>query len=541
MARPNYALNSYTGAATAAVLVGSGIGATDTVLTVSGTNSTWSPLGSNGGFFLTVDYGTISEEKIFVPSGSWVYTNSPITFSGVTRGVDNTTAVTHISGGFITPVFTSTEASEANFVVSSLVGDGPQLTTNSLTISGALTVSGTISASNNKITNLAAGSISTDAVNYGQYLTLSGNIGTISGSLVTLTGDVSTISGSLTTISGIAYSALPLTGGTMTGQLVAIDISVSGLTGATAPSRYVGGTTSGAPTTGTFAVGDFVIDQSGQIWICTTAGTPGTWTKAGGGATLPTGVLAYVANAGSNNVSVIEVATNQVIYTIPVGTSPIGVAITPDGSHVYVSNFGDGTVSVIATASNTVTATVTVGTSPRGVAVTPDGSHVYVANAGSNTVSVIATASNTVTATVTVGTGPYSVAIASSNIAASSAVVTSQGASLATAVTLTASATTTVMSLTLAPGTWVVVSQVDLLTAAVSGGKYTLATTLPVGPSPAGSVFVDETATASEITLSLTQVVTISAAATYNITVTNSTATAATAQIANTGYTAWMI
>ncbi len=281
MARPNYALNSYTGAATAAVLVGSGIGATDTALTVSGTNSTWSPLGSNGGFFLTVDYGTISEEKIFVPSGSWVYTNSPITFSGVTRGVDNTTAVTHISGGFITPVFTSTEASEANFLVSSLVGNGPQLTTNPLTISGGLTVSGIISAGNNNITNLAAGTISTEAVNYGQYLTLSGNIGTISGSLVTLTGDVSTISGSLSTVSGIAYSALPLTGGTMTGQLVAPDVSVSGLTGATAPSRYVGGTTSGAPAIGTFAVGDFVIDQTGKVWVCTTTGTPGTWTMVG--------------------------------------------------------------------------------------------------------------------------------------------------------------------------------------------------------------------------------------------------------------------
>ena len=51
-----------------------------------------------------------------------------------------------------------------------------------------------------------------------------------------------------------------------------------GLTGATAATRYVGGTTSGAPTTGTFAVGDFVVDQSGTVWVCTTAGTPGTWT-----------------------------------------------------------------------------------------------------------------------------------------------------------------------------------------------------------------------------------------------------------------------
>ena len=51
-----------------------------------------------------------------------------------------------------------------------------------------------------------------------------------------------------------------------------------GLQGAQGATRYVGGTTNGAPTSGTFAVGDFIIDLSGTIWVCTTAGTPGTWT-----------------------------------------------------------------------------------------------------------------------------------------------------------------------------------------------------------------------------------------------------------------------
>jgi hypothetical protein len=70
---------------------------------------------------------------------------------------------------------------------------------------------------------------------------------------------------------------------TITGQVV----TSSGLTGATAASRYVGGTTSGAPTSGTFNLGDFVIDQTGKVWVCTTAGTPGTWSQASGsGATL---------------------------------------------------------------------------------------------------------------------------------------------------------------------------------------------------------------------------------------------------------------
>jgi len=49
-----------------------------------------------------------------------------------------------------------------------------------------------------------------------------------------------------------------------------------GLTGATSPSRHVGATASGAPASGSFLVGDFVIDQSGKIWVCTTTGTVGS-------------------------------------------------------------------------------------------------------------------------------------------------------------------------------------------------------------------------------------------------------------------------
>jgi hypothetical protein len=57
-----------------------------------------------------------------------------------------------------------------------------------------------------------------------------------------------------------------------------------GLTGAVAATRYVGGTASIAPTTGTFAIGDFVITQAGSIYICVGAGSPGTWTQVSGGA-----------------------------------------------------------------------------------------------------------------------------------------------------------------------------------------------------------------------------------------------------------------
>lgn len=69
-----------------------------------------------------------------------------------------------------------------------------------------------------------------------------------------------------------------------TGIVPASAFAPSGLTGAVAASRYVGATASGAPTAGTFAVGDYVLDQTGKLWVCTAAGTPGTWTQVGAGA-----------------------------------------------------------------------------------------------------------------------------------------------------------------------------------------------------------------------------------------------------------------
>ncbi len=54
-------------------------------------------------------------------------------------------------------------------------------------------------------------------------------------------------------------------------------VAPTGLTGATQVTRYVGGVATVAPTTGTFAVGDFVISRNGKIFVCTVAGTPGTW------------------------------------------------------------------------------------------------------------------------------------------------------------------------------------------------------------------------------------------------------------------------
>jgi YVTN family beta-propeller protein len=121
---------------------------------------------------------------------------------------------------------------------------------------------------------------------------------------------------------------------------------------------------------------------------------------------------AYITNQNPNTVSVIDTATDTVIATIPVGVTPVGVAVSPDGSKVYVTNVSDTTVSVIDTATNTVSATVPVGLRPFGVAVSPDGSKVYIANEFADTVSVIDTVTNTVIGSpISVGPFPAGVAV----------------------------------------------------------------------------------------------------------------------------------
>jgi parallel beta-helix repeat protein len=46
-------------------------------------------------------------------------------------------------------------------------------------------------------------------------------------------------------------------------------VLVNGVAGATAGARFAGGTRSGAPTSGSWKAGDYVIDQTGKVWIYT--------------------------------------------------------------------------------------------------------------------------------------------------------------------------------------------------------------------------------------------------------------------------------
>jgi hypothetical protein len=117
----------------------------------------------------------------------------------------------------------------------------------------------------------------------------------------------------------------PLSGATFTGEVVAPDFKASGLTGATAASRYVGATTNGAPTSGTFAVGDFIVDQTSTFWVCTTAGTPGTWwplieahmvSRSATATAGPNEVTIFAGSTASQTISAIGSPVDGATWTI---------------------------------------------------------------------------------------------------------------------------------------------------------------------------------------------------------------------------------
>lgn len=103
----------------------------------------------------------------------------------------------------------------------------------------------------------------------------------------------------------------------------------------------------------------------------------------------------------------------SVANVIHVGQAPHGIATSPDGRWLYVANTGSNTVSVIDTLNDKITGTIAVGRAPIGLATDKTGLLVVVTNFGSNSVSVIDSLTGSVIRTVSLGTGtnPFGVVI----------------------------------------------------------------------------------------------------------------------------------
>ena len=121
--------------------------------------------------------------------------------------------------------------------------------------------------------------------------------------------------------------------------------------------------------------------------------------------------FAYVGEAFSNSIRVIDTATNTETATIATN-SPSKIAVHPSGNFIYVpvnpGAWSLGSLDVYNTSNNSLVATIPVGAGPSEIALHPSGDYVYVisssaqvpSGSGPGVISVVDTSTNTVSATV---------------------------------------------------------------------------------------------------------------------------------------------
>jgi YVTN family beta-propeller protein len=122
-------------------------------------------------------------------------------------------------------------------------------------------------------------------------------------------------------------------------------------------------------------------------------------------ATNADGTLLYAVNNQTHDkndfrgsVSVIDVATDKVLRTIPVDGFPLGIAAA--GGKLFVTSERDGLVTVVDPEAGAVLGKIETGTTPAYLKLSKDGSKLYCSNSGSDTVSEIDTTSLKVARTI---------------------------------------------------------------------------------------------------------------------------------------------
>ena len=109
-----------------------------------------------------------------------------------------------------------------------------------------------------------------------------------------------------------------------------------------------------------------------------------------------TAAMAYVTEEDSNSVSVINMATGEVIETIKVGKKPRGIATSPirTRKRIYVANYGSDNITIIDASTNRVENHVPIrfGKGPTGITsvrVHENNELIFVTTYDSGTVSII--------------------------------------------------------------------------------------------------------------------------------------------------------
>ncbi len=127
-------------------------------------------------------------------------------------------------------------------------------------------------------------------------------------------------------------------------------------------------------------------------------------------------LLVYVTNEESNNVSVLNRQTGDVVAAVMVGKKPRGIAVSRrrERPKVYVANSGSNSISVIDPTTNKVEVEIPIrfGRAPEGITVvriSPDRELIFTANYASDNVSVIDASTYQEIDKINTGDGPVAI------------------------------------------------------------------------------------------------------------------------------------
>jgi hypothetical protein len=335
---------SYSGASAACTLTSS-ITSGDTTATLTGTTTAW-PSTASGSFFMVIDPGLSTEEKVLVGARS---TNA---LSTITRGVDGTTAVSHSAGATCYPVFTAVDADQANAVAAALTTKGDILATDGSALNRLAVGTNDYalladSAATNGVAwkQIPAAGLASDAVTTAKIL----DSNVTAGKLATDSVTTAKIVDSNVTTAKIADANI--TGAKLANLTVSTKTGSYTLTAADRNTRVVmnsGSSTSITVNNSLFSAGDVVYIHNIGAGTCTvTAGTATVTTSSSlalaqwGGGTLyftsasasiffpySSGVGFGVATGGSSS----SITVGGIAYTLLVFTGSTTLTVSKEGN-----------------------------------------------------------------------------------------------------------------------------------------------------------------------------------------------------------------
>jgi YVTN family beta-propeller protein len=120
----------------------------------------------------------------------------------------------------------------------------------------------------------------------------------------------------------------------------------------------------------------------------------------------------YVLNSLSDDMTVIDVASDEIIASVPVGPQPHGIASPASQDVLYVSTERDGGLTVVDLKTNEITGKYPVlATRPNEIEVTSDGRFVYAPIFADGEYRVLDTRQKKVVATLPTPGGPHNVVV----------------------------------------------------------------------------------------------------------------------------------